>query len=71
MKYIVLFHLTGKRNQREFMYCGQSHIARKIVELEVLTFLVEFKTPSPCTEEVRAHLWGSLDILIMEMRRLL
>lgn len=53
------------------MYFGQSHIARKIVGLEVLTFLVDFKTPSPRTEEVRAHLWGSLDILIMEMRRLL
>lgn len=53
------------------MYCGQSHIARKLVGLEVLTFLIDFKTPSPHTEKVRAHFWGSLDILIMEMRRLL
>lgn len=71
MKYVLLFPLTGKRNQREFMYCGQSHIARKLVGLEVLTFLIDFKIPSPHTEEVRAHFWGSLDILIMEMRRLL
>ena len=45
MKYIVLFHLTGKRNQREFMYCGQSHIARKIVRLKFYLFWLTLKLP--------------------------
>ena len=57
----------GKINQREFMYRGQSHVARRRVGLGsesfysfffFLTFLVDFKTPSLRNHEVVGSIPG-------------